>query len=951
METFLPSIEKLSPKQVEKLIHLLGKHAKKGNSGVRALRQALLLLPDVAETFKQWKDLSKMEELNKNLKWKDFFSSNLKPQLDLLLNTELSSPMDLALEDLDPYLLLLYELRQLCPAFASTDNLLPLGLQKEHSGRLDFFFQRRKEAVETCLSLESFPRGEGTSMVRSSRQALLGSRILQQNFRNIANYRKRRDYENFKTALEKLDKEQSAIIEEKIAQIRSFLTQAKEEKEKIQLTRQLEVLNVLINLKVHLLGTLYLFIETRSTKNLWLADYLPSVYSHILQVCENSVALIFIGLIKTGKSTVVDAIVGQNVSPARIEPMTAIPIRYVHDPDSTEPVLLLPFSFRLNQVLRGIQVIIKKKELDLIGFPKYLANLAQKIKDGHVFKEQYKGQELVLETCKEVHDVFRLTMQPDFEELIPWLPLSWPHGLDSFLTILLKFPGERSPHIKLSVVDTPGVDERGVEKLGLRKMMEEATELCHFVVYTMMPDKVDTEESQKFFPQILNVNKEYPTMVLITYKDRNPELLKAAKNQQFREDVSSKIGASERQQYPIDQVFIVSAKYKIVAQNMLQKLASKSGSKPLLPEDDEFIQFALKNNYEKYEEEEFTVDSIQNACKKLLNTGGLDDAMKSMETKGTSQSSRLSSRKGIQELISTCQLYISYLQPALTSAEVDLTNQQEKLNKCQSAIEGITKAVTTTRKEIKDTVQKFRKTIEARSDAIISDFLKNNNASQRSFRDFKTKSDAEKTYEEFVANYLKEFSESLNPLVAELQEQESRSAKTLTDEAKERFLQHLRPLYPKETLENERLLAHEVPPPSMEIDVTSLKYDAAILGEKREATSFSTLIKKITQGESLRRITLNQDFVRKEMTEAITSRTHEWRKLAIKKVSTELNKFLDRLYLRSLTKVNLIKENLENSVILQRKKDDIHQALADLQEDEKKLQENLKVDELVTQTQ
>ena len=124
------------------------------------------------------------------------------------------------------------------------------------------------------------------------------------------------------------------------------------------------------------------------------------IHRRMAQVCGNYVALTFVGLIGTGKSTLVSSIVGDNVVPSRIGPMTSVPVRYVHDPLATEPVMVVPFSNELNRVVHSIKKIIVElgKEKVIVELKATrLKSLAEKIDRGLVFRATYTGARDVLD--------------------------------------------------------------------------------------------------------------------------------------------------------------------------------------------------------------------------------------------------------------------------------------------------------------------------------------------------------------------------------------------------------------------------------------------------------------------------------------------------------------------------------------------------------------------------
>ena len=197
------------------------------------------------------------------------------------------------------------------------------------------------------------------------------------------------------------------------------------------------------------------------------------------------------GLLSVGKSTIVNCFTHQNLAPEATGPMTAIPTRYVHDPTAQEPLLFVPFFTQLNVLLNRLRddnVRLTLEEIERSGGR--LAALINRIRDKkgdrYTFQilREYRGEEVIREATRHIHDIFRLAVRDDFSEtLYSSLPLDWStRSLDSFLTVFLKFPGMEllDGLVVLSVVDTPGSNEDGVQKLNFIKVIRDTVNHCTF---------------------------------------------------------------------------------------------------------------------------------------------------------------------------------------------------------------------------------------------------------------------------------------------------------------------------------------------------------------------------------------------------------------------------------------------------------------------------------------
>jgi hypothetical protein len=86
-------------------------------------------------------------------------------------------------------------------------------------------------------------------------------------------------------------------------------------------------------------------------------DGMLSLASDVRQVENESVCFGVTGLMNSGKSTLVHALLGVDVSPARTTAMTVLPTRFVHDVSCETPVLELPAE-KLNELVSAIRALL-----------------------------------------------------------------------------------------------------------------------------------------------------------------------------------------------------------------------------------------------------------------------------------------------------------------------------------------------------------------------------------------------------------------------------------------------------------------------------------------------------------------------------------------------------------------------------------------------------------------
>jgi len=204
-----------------------------------------------------------------------------------------------------------------------------------------------------------------------------------------------------------------------------------------------------------------------------------------------SISFAVAGVMSVGKSTVVNCFTAKNLAPEDSTAMTAIPTRYVHVPGLETPVLFVPFWTDLNHLLTKFRTKVDRASLEQIkknGRTSTrvcrLIDLIMAPGEGLTIAKEYEGEERVRQMTQYIHDIFRLAVNDVFGDLLhPFLPMDWKtRGLNSFLTVFLQFPGLRMLNdlVLFSVVDTPGSDEEGVQKLKFINSITDTVNQCTF---------------------------------------------------------------------------------------------------------------------------------------------------------------------------------------------------------------------------------------------------------------------------------------------------------------------------------------------------------------------------------------------------------------------------------------------------------------------------------------
>jgi hypothetical protein len=302
-----------------------------------------------------------------------------------------------------------------------------------------------------------------------------------------------------------------------------------------------------------------------------------------------SISLVITGPISVGKSTIVNCIVGENISPNRTQTMTAIPLRYLHDPTAETPKMLVPFADQLNVVLDKIRTITKEDpNIKALLRKTHLVKLLDAIDQGLEISSIYTGIPEIREASTNIHDLFRLAVDEEVfgTSLVVDLPLDWSQGLDTYLTVNLKFPGLDilSGLVEFSVVDTPGINEDGVKKLRLDSTIRDTLQVCKYAVLVTTPTRVGSLELaslKSMFHEIKGTLKT-PVMAYITFSD---ELVDRG-GPDAKMNISNYLTAERGERiFETSDIFLVLANRKVVGSHMLSFI-EKHKRKPKLQGED-----------------------------------------------------------------------------------------------------------------------------------------------------------------------------------------------------------------------------------------------------------------------------------------------------------------------------------------------------------------------------
>ncbi len=282
---------------------------------------------------------------------------------------------------------------------------------------------------------------------------------------------------------------------------------------------------------------------------------------------------------KAGKSTIVNAIVGQDLLPSRNAAMTTLPTEIIFKDEIQEPVLILSKEIQqvfqdtldsLNNKIREYgEEIIQEKTAQ---YP-HLSDLLKEIKSPESFISDgpVTGREKITEQLTKLNDIVRLCSVID--------PIKDPLS-QLFDVIRIETPFLSSQEAtqteqlgKLVIIDTPGPNEAG-ENLRLTAVVEEQLKRSSIVLIVLDFTQLNNEAAEKVKKQvqpIIDLIGKDNLYVLVNKVDQRRK--GDMSPEQVKEFVYADLNLSESSQ--TERVFEIAAIQAFCARKFLYEVQQK----------------------------------------------------------------------------------------------------------------------------------------------------------------------------------------------------------------------------------------------------------------------------------------------------------------------------------------------------------------------------------------
>ncbi|EER6665362.1 dynamin family protein [Escherichia coli] len=321
-----------------------------------------------------------------------------------------------------------------------------------------------------------------------------------------------------------------------------------------------------------------------------------------IKTARREMVLAVVGTMKAGKSTTINAIVGQEILPNRNRPMTSVPTLIRHVPGKTEPVLHLEHIQPVRDLLIALQEKLATPEgqqsaqtLQQSGDTRELLEI---LKNDAWLKKEYHGEEEIFTGLASLNDLVRLAAAMGTE--FPFGEYAEVQKLPVIDVAFSHLVGMDTCQGTLTLLDTPGPNEAGQPQMEvmMRDQLQKASAVLAVMDYTQMNSKAD-EDVRKELNAIADVSAGRLFVLVNKFdeKDRNGD---------GADTVRQKVPAMLNSDVlPASRVYPGSSRQAYLANRALHELR-KNGT---LPADEAWVDDFVREAFGRMKKEYVCKDS------------------------------------------------------------------------------------------------------------------------------------------------------------------------------------------------------------------------------------------------------------------------------------------------------------------------------------------------------
>ncbi|WP_135550895.1 dynamin family protein [Paenibacillus cymbidii] len=403
--------------------------------------------------------------------------------------------------------------------------------------------------------------------------------------------------------------------------------------------------------------------------------------------------LAVVGTMKAGKSTSINAIIGQEVLPNRNRPMTTLPTVIRHKVGQDEPHLTFLKPEPFNRAILRI-----KQELSKMSGDERAELPINSSEDGKLLiedilsdrlstlKSSYIGTAGVYSFLKSINDISRMC---DPKNLNLPSPLTEYTSIREFPTIEVEFfhlKGKKQQVAgQLSLIDTPGPNEAGQVHLRgiLEEQLQKASAVLAILDYTQLNSEADAEV-RRAIEQVAKYSRDRLFVLVNKFdqRDRN-----SMDEKEVKRYVSGELFDHE---LPIERVFPVSSQLGYLANFALNEISTKGK----LPDPDtaewveDFGQRALGVDWEEDLED---VERLKSSAERIWKRSMMLEPLEEVIGKAYAEAALIALKSAVEKMNHYDERIVEYLQMRDRSIHIDIKTLQSFISGLEKDIARIEK--------------------------------------------------------------------------------------------------------------------------------------------------------------------------------------------------------------------------------------------------------------------
>ncbi|EBZ9517122.1 dGTPase [Salmonella enterica subsp. enterica serovar Eastbourne] len=412
-----------------------------------------------------------------------------------------------------------------------------------------------------------------------------------------------------------------------------------------------------------------------------------------IKTTRREMVLAVVGTMKAGKSTTINAIVGQEILPNRNRPMTSVPTLIRHVPGKTEPVLFLKHIQPVRNLLITLQEKLATPEGQQVAQPLQQTGdtreLLKILADDAWLKNEYHGEDEIFTGLASLNDLVRLAAAMGIE--FPFDEYAEVQKLPVIDVAFSHLVGMDACQGTLTLLDTPGPNEAGQPQMEvmMRDQLQKASAVLAVMDYTQMNSKAD-EEVRKELNAIADVSAGRLFVLVNKFdeKDRNGDGADAV-----RQKVPAMLNSDV---LPASRVYPGSSRQAYLANRALHELR-KTGA---LPANEAWVDDFVREAFGRMKKEHICKDSelATEGATELWEGSLIDKLITEVIQSSHSRAAALAVDSAAAKLMQNAENVSEYLslrhqglQQSIQSLQVHITSlltDIQEIEKCQNQVTG-----------------------------------------------------------------------------------------------------------------------------------------------------------------------------------------------------------------------------------------------------------------------